>query len=357
MKDNVDPGSMTWRVTPDLLGVLDASGRFTDTNPAWFVILGRRPEDVESRAFLDFIHPDDVVRTEGAFADILRGQPVLRFENRYRHADGSYRWLSWNAVPEGDVFFCSGRDVTADKDTAAALQTREEEARLPDQFVAVLGHDLRNPVAAVGAALRILGREDQSDRAREVIAMADGSLSRMTALIEDILDFARIRLGSGIEVSLAPDVALGPFLEQAVGEVRLGRPDAVVVAELDVGTPVTCDPARVAQLVSNLVGNAATHGDDGTPIRVSARVADGTFTFAVENAGAPIPPGAHARLFQPFGRDTVRSSKDGLGLGLFIARQIALGHGGDVSMTSDAARTVFTFAMPVDGGAAGAATR
>lgn len=89
MKDSIDAGSRTRRLTPDLLGVLDVRGRFTDTDPAWLATLGRRPEDVESRRFFDVIHPDDMARTGQAFVGIQRGEPILRFEHRYRHADGS----------------------------------------------------------------------------------------------------------------------------------------------------------------------------------------------------------------------------------------------------------------------------
>lgn len=139
--------------------------------------------------------------------------------------------------------------------------------------MAVLGRDLRNPVAAVGAALRILGREEQSARAEEILGLAEQSLSRMTDLIEDILDLARVHLGAGLEVTLRPGVALGPVAGQVVEEVRLSCPGAWIVASLDVPEPVTCDLVRIARLFSNLVTNAATPGAEAMPIAVSAGVA------------------------------------------------------------------------------------
>ena len=144
-----------WHVTPDLLGVLDRDGHFTQTNPAWAHTLGYTAEQIQNRPFFDFLHPDDLAASKEGFAEILDGTPVLNLVNRYRHADGSYRWLSWNAAPDGDKFFCSARDITASKLTQTRLDRRNQEAQFREQFIAVLGHDLRNPVAAVNAARRL----------------------------------------------------------------------------------------------------------------------------------------------------------------------------------------------------------
>ena len=169
MTIHVDPSTITWQVTPDMLSVLDETGVFKDVNYAWFTTLGRMPVEIENRQFFEFVHPDDMDRTSQAFERIKQGKPVLRFENRYRHKNGSYRWLSWNAVPENGLFVCNARDVTQEKENAATLKTREDEARLREQFVGVLGHDLRNPIAAIDAALSLLAMEPQSDQSREMI--------------------------------------------------------------------------------------------------------------------------------------------------------------------------------------------
>lgn len=107
---------------------------------------------------LDFLHPDDIARSMAAFEIVLRGEPVLRFENRYRATDGTYRWFSWVAVPEADKFYCTVRDVTDDKHNVETIATQKAEAELREQFLAVLGHDLRNPVGAIGAGVKLLHR-------------------------------------------------------------------------------------------------------------------------------------------------------------------------------------------------------
>ncbi|OBY24728.1 PAS domain-containing sensor histidine kinase [Leisingera sp. JC1] len=345
----MDRTSRTWKVTPDLLGVIDSSGVFMDTNPAWFDTLGLLPGEIESRQFFDFIHPEDLSRTEAAFERIKQGKPVLQFENRYRHKDGSYRWLSWNAVPEGDRFYCSARDVTKSKENAASLASREQEAHFREQFIAVLGHDLRNPLSAIGAALRLLENEPQSAKALEILALGRQSVTRMSALINDILDFARSRLGEGIEVARSESTELRPVLSQTVEEIRLANPDTPITESYSFTDPLYCDTDRIAQLVSNLLSNAVTHGTTGKPVTVAAGDDGSDFVLSVANHGDPIPADTMALLFEPFTRSGTRESQNGLGLGLYIAQQIAAAHGGRLTAVSDEAQTVFSLRMPRQG--------
>ena len=116
---------MTWQVTPDLLGVLDAEGVFERTNPAWQALLGWSEDDIHRMSIFELVHPEDVERTRGVFDRMVaEGQPAIRFENRCRCRDGSYKWLSWMGVPEGGKTYCSGRDISADKERDALLATR-----------------------------------------------------------------------------------------------------------------------------------------------------------------------------------------------------------------------------------------
>ncbi|GEP00281.1 PAS domain S-box protein [Methylobacterium haplocladii] len=117
----------TWEVSPDLLGVVNAQGHFETSNPAWQTVLGWSSEDVAATFYADFLHPDDVERTDAVWQSLQAGQPVVSFENRYRRTDGTYRWLSWVSVPEGGKAYCSGRDVTAEKAQAEELAARTME--------------------------------------------------------------------------------------------------------------------------------------------------------------------------------------------------------------------------------------
>ncbi len=343
----IESHSLTWNVTPDLLGILDNDGVFIETNPAWQHTLGWGVEEILSRTFFDFLHPDDIDANAEAFREIKTGTPILNFENRYRTKDGTYRWLSWNAVPEGGNYFCSARDVTAAKANAATLRSREEEALLREQFVAVLGHDLRNPLASIRSAMNIMAREEQSERSRQMVEAVNGSVDRMAALIADVMDFARSRLGSGIDLEMTAPVHLAEIVSQTVDELRLAHPGREIRTDLTFDGTVKGDETRLAQLASNLLGNAVQHGDPAAPIRVSLSRQQENVVLAVRNGGQTIPPDKLKTIFEPFYSADVGIDKKGLGLGLFIVSQIAKAHQGHMSVRSDETETEFAFTLAV----------
>ena len=222
-----------------------------------------------------------------------------------------------------------------------------EAALLRDQFMAVLGHDLRNPLAAIAAGIRLLGRREQlSESGQRIIAEMNGSVDRASSLIDNLLDLARGSLGGGFAISRDADAPLTPVLEQVVAEVRAIAPEHRIDASFDIEEPVCCDRGRLGQLASNLLSNAVTHGGAAQPIRFEAFTQGDEFVLFVANAGEPIPEEVRSRLFNPFFRAAARPSNQGLGLGLFIASEIAKAHGGTLDVSSTAQETRFTFTMP-----------
>jgi sigma-B regulation protein RsbU (phosphoserine phosphatase) len=153
--------------------------------------------------------------------------------------------------------------------------------------------------------------------------MMQQSVRRMAGLIDDVMDFARGRLGGGLVVERRT-VMIKPTLEQVVSELRMNFPDRAISTIFNLDEPVECDPARIAQLLSNLLANALKHGSPDGPVEVRGSIDHGVFTLSVSNTGDDIPPEALARLFEPFSRGEVSSYKQGLGLGLYIASEIAL---------------------------------
>jgi sigma-B regulation protein RsbU (phosphoserine phosphatase) len=232
---------------------------------------------------------------------------------------------------------------------AAAIRSLHDEqstSELREQFIAVLGHDLRNPLASIGGAARLLRREVSSEKAFGVLRLVETSVDRMAGLIDNVMDFARGRLGSGIDLhrAVAP---LEPVLRQVVSELEVDEPGRVFICDFSLPNPVSFDESRMAQLVSNLLGNALTHGDPKQPVRLRAVTEAGRLEVSVANAGEPITDAALSRLFQPFFRGEVRPSKQGLGLGLHIASEIAKAHGGTLEAQSNQAETRFTLRMPL----------
>jgi sigma-B regulation protein RsbU (phosphoserine phosphatase) len=229
----------------------------------------------------------------------------------------------------------------------SSLERERETSELREQFIAVLGHDLRNPLASISAGARILGREAKSDKEHQVVAMLQATVTRMAGLIDNVLDFARGRLGGGITLDRDARQPLEPVLNQVIDELRLSWPARLIEVEYAINVPVNCDRGRIGQLVSNIVGNALTHGAANEPVRVRAATENGMFRLSVANRGEPIPEAAMEKLFEPFFRGKVRGSGQGLGLGLHIASQIAKAHDGTLTVTSRPEETRFTFVMPL----------
>lgn len=229
----------------------------------------------------------------------------------------------------------------------AALLDQQEAAELREQFIAVLGHDLRNPLASVDAGARLLRKTPLDDRANALVTSMQASVTRMAGLIDNVLDLARGRLGGGFIVERRAEPELSRTLEQVVTELRMAHPSRRIDADIRLDRVVDADGRRLAQLLSNLVANALTHGFERAPVQVRAVIVGDVLELSVANAGDPIPEAARAKLFQPFSRAIYRPKLQGLGLGLWIAAEIARAHDGEIDVASDAKETRFTVRMPL----------
>jgi PAS domain S-box-containing protein len=300
------------------------------------------------------LHPDDRDQVAAAYTGAADPSRRALYDVEYRtigKEDGIVRWV---AAKGRGVFDETGRckrvigtaiDITDRKLAQEAKLAREQEAaELRDQFLAVLGHDLRNPLASIAAGTKALLR--QPDKAAEIAELMNGSISRMSELIDNVLDFARGRLGRGFVTKIDCEQPLEPELLQVIAELKGVNPRREVVVDIDLQEPVRCDRSRIAQLLSNLLGNAFVYGAAAAPIQVRAHSKGGQFELSVMNAGEPIEAAALERLFQPFFRGKARDSREGLGLGLYIASEIARAHRGTLDVTSDAIATCFTLRMP-----------
>lgn len=226
------------------------------------------------------------------------------------------------------------------------LLEEKENSELRDQFIAILGHDLRNPVGAIRTSAQLLLRKPLEDREKRLVNIIQDSSFRITGLIENVLDFARGRLGAGIVLTRNPDENIDALLSQVISELQVIWPDRTIEKTFNLAAPVNCDGKRIAQLFSNLLGNALTYSQADTPVIVNASSDQEKFVLSVANGGKQIPPDKISRLFQPFSRGDGEQSKEGLGLGLFIASEIANAHGGSLNVTSTVAQTCFVLELP-----------
>jgi signal transduction histidine kinase len=222
-------------------------------------------------------------------------------------------------------------------------------SELREQFIAILGHDLRNPLQAVFATADLLERRLANQSYAEMASRIKTNVRRMSFLIDDVLDFARARLGGGIGVELKAVDDLESNLSAVVQELQDAQPDRSIIADIRVSKPVRCDIGRVQQVASNLIANALTHGEADSAVRFSAETQADALVIDVWNAGEPIPTECIDKIFQPFWRHSVSASRQGLGLGLHICAHIVRAHDGRIKVTSTREEgTRFTVWLPLD---------
>lgn len=226
------------------------------------------------------------------------------------------------------------------------LLEEQKTAELREQFIAILGHDLRNPVGAVLNISKILQRMPLDEKTKSLATILQNSSYRMKGLIDNILDFANGKMGTGVSLHCCDNANLESTLRHVVDELLLIWPERKIEVQFTINGSIYCDSQRIAQLLSNLLGNALTHGNEDEPVIVKAGNCDGRFALSITNFGEPIPDAVKERLFQPFYRGEVEPNKEGLGLGLYIASEIARAHDGSLDVESTQEHTRFTLHLP-----------
>jgi signal transduction histidine kinase len=239
-----------------------------------------------------------------------------------------------------------------DQSLAEAVKSytsRVDESR--EFFLATLGHDLRNPLNAIVVSSALLAQSGQLDEANTHIALQMSSFANvMTRMIDDLLDFTRTRLGGGMPIS-PTRLDLQNLCRDVLNEFRAAYPDRSLRLECFGDTTGEWDAARLRQVMSNLVANAIQHGADSSAVEISATGDRADVLVAVKNDGVSISSSALPTIFDPFVRAATTSNKHrpfkGIGLGLYIARQIVIAHGGTIAVdSSETTGTTFTVRLP-----------
>jgi PAS domain S-box-containing protein len=342
----------TWQVSPDLMGALNSKGYFETSNPAWKTVLGWSEEEVASRSIFDMLHPDDVERTRRGFELTQRGQPAIRFPNRYRCKDGSYRWISWVGVPEEGMVYCSGRDITEEKAAEAELARAQDALRQSQKMEAIgqltggIAHDFNNLLAGISGSLELLERrlgEGRFGGLERYIVGAQSSARRAAALTQRLLAFSRRqaldpkptninRLIGGMDELIRRTV--GPSIEVEV--VGAGGLWTTIV-----------DPSQLESALLNLCINARDAMPEGGRITIetankwlddkAAKERDlppGQYiSLCVTDTGTGMTADVIAQAFDPF--FTTKPIGQGTGLGLSMIHGFVRQSGGQVRIYSE----------------------
>jgi PAS domain S-box-containing protein len=325
---------LTWKLSPDLLGALNSKGYFETANPAWESVLGWTEAEVASMSIFDLLHPDDLEHTRAGFELTQVGQPALRFANRYRCKDGSYRWISWIGIPEDGYVYCTGRDVTAERAAEAELGAAQEALRQSQKMEAIgqltggIAHDFNNLLTGIIGSLDIIRRRMASGRPEEIprfMSAASSSAQRAGALTHRLLAFGR-RQSLDIRPNNIKRLIgdMEDLLHRTLGEhIEL---ECSFSAEL--WTAFT-DANQLESAVLNLSINARDAMPDGGRLTIEStnvhldeaytsrqeEVAPGDYVvIAVSDTGTGMPADVVAKAIDPF--FTTKPAGEGTGLGL-----------------------------------------
>lgn len=235
--------------------------------------------------------------------------------------------------------------------TEATVRYSQILDRTRELFLAILGHDLRNPLAAIITGATLLTESDSlDDQQARVAQRISNSAARMTRMVGDLLDFTRTRLGTGIPISPTPmDLAVECL--QVIAELEATNPDRTLRFEASGDLRGEWDSDRLTQVISNLVSNALQHSGATTPVSLVAEGHDLAVVLRVHNEGKVIPETVIKKIFEPMVRQSMEDDQQknvtGMGLGLYIAREIVTAHGGAIDVTStETAGTTFTVRIP-----------
>ncbi|TCZ87716.1 PAS domain S-box protein [Lysobacter sp. N42] len=329
---------------PHLVWILRGDGSVEFVNRQWVEYTGRA-FDPSARvpAMTELVHPDDVATSTAAFGQALATGQAFTLEHRMRAASGDYRWFivraePWRDPSSGEVvrWFGSSADI---HDLKLAQQALADADQRKDEFLAMLAHELRNPLAPIATASHLLDRvADDPARVREVARVIGRQVGHIRELVDDLLDVSRVTRGL---ITLREDVLdVSAIVAGAVEQSRAdidARGHRLRIAQADAPLRVRGDRTRLIQVLANLLNNAAKYSPEGSRIDVGIAREGGDALISVADTGQGIDAGLLPHVFELFsqGRRTPERAHGGLGLGLALVRQLVQLHGGRVSAHSD----------------------
>lgn len=326
-------------------------------NETWLAYTGRTMAQEMGDGWAEGVHPEDLERCVKHYLDHFGRHQAFEMEYRLRRGDGMFRWIFDRGVPYTDdsgafagfIGSCIDIDERRSAEDAQQEHTREqlELARDFEKWIlAIVSHDIRDPLNAIQLAAHVMARTSEptspTKKQAEVVTRAVG---RIQHIVGDLLDLSREREGAGIAVDPKP-IDLRAMCQHIIEDVRAIATDRQITFDCEADGNGAWDEHRLLQAISNLTSNAVQHGTPGSPVRLRLTGDAQRVAVEVHNDGA-IPGEVLPRIFEPFrsGRHHGRRG-DGLGLGLFIAKAIAVAHGGGLEVATSEGSTTFRMVLP-----------
>jgi PAS domain S-box-containing protein len=334
-----------WNVSEDLLMVADFEGKYLNVNPAWTVTLGWSEADLLGKTSQWLLHPDDQEKTRSEIHHLAAGRKTTRFQNRFRHRDGSYRWISWKAAPDRGRIYATGRDITELKDAENDLrEARQELAQVARRTTlavmsAAIAHEIRQPLAAIvanaNAGSRFLSKtppnfNEAVDAFKRIAATGNRA--------DEIIGSIRTMYSQSNQIGTPLD--LNELIRQTITLVRDEFDAARIAIQLELTSQlplISAHRGQLQQVVLNLITNAAdamrTVADRARVLRIESRVSQfNSVEVTIKDTGTGIEPEHIGRIFDAF----FTTKTNGMGLGLAICRSIVEAHGGTLSASAGA---------------------
>ena len=358
-----------WQVSEDLLGVSNFDGYFISVNPAWTNLLGWSEDEIKQTHVNDLRHPDDAAHSIAGRMRLAAGVPTVRMENRFRHKDGSWRWIYWTMTAENGLIYAIGRHVTAEKEANATLQRAQEQLAQTQKLEAIaeltggIAHDFNNMLMVVGGNAQLLQRHIDNPRDQRAIEAIELAAARGESLTRQLLAFSRRQALNPAVVDLGQRLA-------AVRDVLTSSARGNIELTVDIPAdtwPVAVDVAEFELALVNMIVNARDAMPEGGAIAIRAKNArlrahdtpeaiSGAFVaLSIADTGTGIEADILPRVFEPF--FTTKGREHGTGLGLSQVYGFIRQSGGAVTVSSRLGEgTTITLYLPRSRAAVGQET-